>query len=60
MGYVHLFFHSPSLVPGYSPFVQTEADLAELRARLAGFVEGVSEFADLEPMTISEAAEAIG
>ena len=60
VGYVHLFFHSPSLVPGYSPFVQTEADLAELRARLAGFVEGVSEFADLEPMTISEAAEAIG
>ena len=60
VGYVHLFFHSPSLVPGYSPFVRTEADLAELRARLAGFVEGVSQFADLEPMTIGEAAEAIG
>jgi len=58
-GFLHLFFHSPSLVPGFSPFVRSHADLQRLRDRLERFVEGVADFADVEPATVDEAARAL-
>ena len=58
VGYLHLFFHSSSLVPGNSPFVQTKQDAQALRACISEFVSRVSDFADLESATVSELARA--
>jgi hypothetical protein len=59
VGMVHLFFHSPSLVPGLSPFVQSESDLRRLHDTLEQFVEGVRGFAEVEAATVDEAAQAL-
>jgi hypothetical protein len=56
---LQIFWHSPSLVPGLSPFVQDAADRERLFANIAAYVEGVSRFADVVPATVSEAAEAL-
>lgn len=58
-GMLHLFFHSPSLVPGLSPFVRSQADLRVLHDRIDQFVQGVSGFAEVEPATVDEAARAL-
>ena len=58
VGYLHLFFHSSSLIPGNSPFVQTEEDAQALTACISEFVSRVSGFADLESATVSELAGA--
>jgi len=34
-----LTFHSPSVEPGHTPYVRTDADLREFLARLDGFCE---------------------
>jgi len=57
--FLHLFWHSPSLVPGCSPFVTSAADRERLLATIAGFVNGVSRLARVVPMTVSEAADAL-
>ena len=56
---LQIFWHSPSLVPGLSPFVRNAADRERLFATIAGYVEGVSRFAEVVPATVSEAAEAL-
>jgi len=56
---LQIFWHSPSLVPGLSPFVRDAADRERLFANIAGYVEGVSRFAEVVPATVSEAAEAL-
>ncbi len=58
-GFVHLFLHSPSLVRGFTPFVQSDSDLARLRDTIAGFVDGLAGFASVEPATVDEAARAL-
>lgn len=58
--YLHLYFHSSSLVPGLSQFVRTEEDRVRLYDTVKGFVEGLREFADVRPCTVTEAAEAFG
>ena len=40
--FLQLFWHSPSLVPGLSPFVRNAADRARLFASIAAFVDAVS------------------
>jgi len=57
--FLHVFWHSPSLVPGLSPFVRSGADRERLFATIAGFVEGASRLARIVPMTVSEAAQAL-
>ena len=56
VGYLHLFFHSPSLVPGNSPFVRTREDAEALLGCLSSFVTRISDFVDLEPATVREVA----
>lgn len=58
--YLHMYFHSSSLVPGFSPFVRTEQDREALYDTLRRFVEGLSESADVRFCTVTEAAEAYG
>lgn len=58
-GVLQMFWHSPSLVPGLSPFVRDAAERERLKRRIAGYVEGVSRFASVRPATVSEAAEAL-
>ncbi len=57
--FLHIFWHSPSLVPGLSPFVTTAQDRQRLLATIEAFVEGASRLARLVPMTVGEAADAL-
>jgi hypothetical protein len=57
--FLHLFWHSPSLVPGLSPFVTSAGDRERLFATIEGFVNGASRLARIVPMTVGEAAEAL-
>jgi hypothetical protein len=57
--FLHLFWHSPSLVPGLSPFVRSERDRTRLLQAIEQFVRGVSEFVRPVPMTVGEAAETL-
>jgi hypothetical protein len=57
--FLQLFWHSPSLVPGLSPFVTSAADRDRLFATIDAFVNRASKLAHLVPMTVSEAAEAL-
>jgi hypothetical protein len=57
--FLHVFWHSPSLVPGFSPFVR-DADARERLLRtIEGFVNGVARRARCVPMTVAEAAQAL-
>jgi hypothetical protein len=57
--YLHLFWHSPSLVPGLSPFVRTHEERERFYQSLAELVEGLAQIAALEPATVSECADAL-
>ena len=50
---INLFFHSPTLLPGCSPFVRTEADAEAFLARIDQFLEFV-QTVGLKPVTLSE------
>ncbi|MCH2187514.1 polysaccharide deacetylase family protein, partial [Myxococcota bacterium] len=60
VNYLHLFFHSSSLVPGNSPFVRTEKEALGLMKCLAEFVSRVADVVDLESATVGELVEARG
>jgi hypothetical protein len=55
--YILLFWHSPSLLPGLSPFVRSDDDLESFRQLIASYVERLSEFIDVEGATVGEIAE---
>jgi hypothetical protein len=57
--FLHCFWHSPSLLPGLSPFVRSASERAGLFARIAAFVEGAARLAPIVPMTVGEAAQAL-
>ncbi|HEY8154135.1 MAG TPA: hypothetical protein VII72_08420 [Myxococcota bacterium] len=57
--FLHVFFHSPSLLPGLSPFVQNEGDRERFYRSVAQLVEGLARIATLEPTTVSECADAL-
>jgi hypothetical protein len=57
--FLQLFWHSPSLVPGLSPFVANAADRERLFATIEGFVNGAAKLARIVPMTVGEAALAL-
>jgi hypothetical protein len=57
--FVHFFWHSPSLVPGLSPFVQSDRDREQFYRSLAQLVEGLARIATLAPATVGECADAL-
>lgn len=59
VGFIHFFFHSPSLVPGLTPFVRSDDDLRALFDNVSRLVDGLARLGHVEPMTVSEAAEAL-
>ncbi|HEV2671127.1 MAG TPA: hypothetical protein VGU74_08555 [Gemmatimonadales bacterium] len=54
--HLQIFFHSPSLTPGLSPFVTSPADVAHLYDTIEAYLDGVAGFTDVRFATISEAA----
>lgn len=54
--HLHLFFHSPSLVPGLGPFVTTTAAVEQLYATIAGYVDALSRDASISFATVRDAA----
>ena len=54
--HLQLFFHSPSLTAGLSPFVTSQMDVARLYDTIEAYLDGLSRFTDVTPATISEAA----
>jgi len=56
--FLHVFWHSPSLTPGLSPFCATQGDVDRLFARLERFVDTMSREVTLQPVTISELVSA--
>jgi hypothetical protein len=50
---INMFFHSPSLLEGCSPFVRTEADVTGFLARIDQFLE-FAQSAGLRSVTMSE------
>ena len=57
--FLHFFWHSPSLVPGLTPFVTSASDRTRLFTSIDAFMNGASKLAHLVPMTVSEAAQAL-
>jgi hypothetical protein len=55
---INLFFHSPTLCPGLSPFVKTEADQREFMARLRRFLVFAKE-AGIESIRLSDAPKEV-
>lgn len=54
--HLHLFFHSPSLRPGLSPFGAHAADVERIYRAIASYVEQLARVTALAFVTISEAA----
>jgi hypothetical protein len=57
--YLHVSFHTPTLVPGLSPFARTAADVAGLYASIEEYFHGLSRMARVAFMTIGEVAAAL-
>jgi len=58
--HLHVSWHSPTLVPGLSPFAATAADVTRLYASLDAYFNGLSRLADVEFATVHEAAALLG
>jgi hypothetical protein len=54
--HLSLSWHSPSLVPGLSPFVATATDVERLYASIEAYLEGLSQITRVAFATVSEAA----
>ncbi|HWC74396.1 MAG TPA: hypothetical protein VG454_10715 [Gemmatimonadales bacterium] len=54
--HLQVFFHSPSLMPGLSPFVSSWADVTRLYDTIAAYLDGVSRLTNVRFATLSEAA----
>ena len=57
--HLQAMWHSPSLVPGTSPFVRTSAERDRLLARIRGFIEGLRQTCPVRFVTLSEAATSL-
>ena len=57
--HLQLSWHTPTLLPGLSPFTNSAADVDRLYGSIAGFVDGLSRFTRVKFATVSEAATAI-
>lgn len=54
--HLQLFWHSPSLTPGLSPYSATAADVDRLYATVEEYLERLSQLTSLTFVTLSEAA----
>lgn len=54
--YLHVSWHSPTLLPGLSPYAATAADVARLYASVEAYLEGLARMSSLRFVTVSEAA----
>jgi hypothetical protein len=54
--HLSLFWHSPTLVPGLTPFVHSAADVERLYAAVTGFLDALPSFTTPVFMTVSDAA----
>ncbi|HMC55218.1 MAG TPA: oligosaccharide flippase family protein [Gemmatimonadaceae bacterium] len=52
--FLHVFWHSPSMTPGLSPFCATPQHVDRLFARFDRFIDTMSRDVTLQPVTISE------
>jgi hypothetical protein len=59
ISHLQIMWHSPSLLPGTSPFVRTDAERDRLLARIRGFIEGLRRSAAVRFVTLSQAAESL-
>jgi polysaccharide deacetylase len=57
--HLQIMWHSPSLLPGTSPFVRTPAERDRLLARIRGFIEGLRQTGPVRFVTLSEAARGL-
>ena len=57
---LHMSCHTPSLIPGLSPFTPTAADVERLYASIEAYVEGLARLTPFKFATVSEAAELLG
>lgn len=57
--FLHMFLHSSSLVPGLTPFTRTAGEVERVHDRIAAFVNAMTSVADLQFMTVTEAATAL-
>lgn len=57
VSHLHLTWHSPSFLPGLSPFAATARDVARLYASIEGYLEGLSRLTSFTSVTVSEAAD---
>ena len=53
--HLHLFFHSPTLRPGLSPFAATPEDVERLYHTIASYVENLRRMTSVVFATVSEA-----
>ena len=57
--HLQIMWHSPSLLPGASPFVRTPAERDHLLSRIRAFVEGLRQTGGVRFVTLSQAAESL-
>ena len=54
--HLQVFWHSPSLVPGLTPFVTTAADVRRLYDTVEAYLNGLTALTNVKFATLSEAA----
>ena len=59
ISHLQLMWHSPSLLPGTSPFVRTPAERDRLLARIRGVIEGLRQAGPVRFVTLSQAARSL-
>ncbi|HYK81714.1 MAG TPA: hypothetical protein VEU55_01095 [Gemmatimonadales bacterium] len=60
VGHLHLYWHSPSLRPGLSPFVASTGDVERFYTAIEQYLEGLMASVPVRPVTVSEAAALLG
>jgi hypothetical protein len=57
VGYLHMYFHSNSLLPGLTPFTRSESEVDRVYGRIQRYVEGLTALVDVTFLTASEVAQ---
>jgi hypothetical protein len=57
--HLQVMWHSPSLLPGTSPFVRTLAERDRLLGRIRGFIEGLRQTVPVRFVTFGQAAQSL-
>jgi len=57
--HIQIMWHSPTLLPGCTPFGRTRADVDDLFRKVAEFVEGLERFTTVRFATVSETARLV-